>query len=374
MVAFRTICLALCLTLAVAIAAASPSAAESTSPAKAPAPEVRGFWNHSGTGAYPGDWERTAKELSASGFNAIYPNMCWGGAAHYASDVLPQSEVYRKYGDQITQCLEACHRHGIKVHVWKVNWNLGHLAPKDFVERMQKAGRTQVSAKGQPSGWLCPSHPANFKLELASLLEVARKYPVDGIHFDYIRYPDANHCFCKGCRERFEKSSGRPVANWPADCASGSRRDEYNAWRCGNITRLVKAVSEKARKIRPGIKISAAVFGSYPSCARSIAQNWVLWAKEGYVDFLCPMDYTNNDKAFAALVKNQVRLVEGRVPLYPGIGATSSHSTLPAEQVLNQIRLARQEGAAGFTIFNLTAETAEKIAPVVGNKLQPATH
>lgn len=358
----RTLCIALMVVLAVA-------SCDAADPPKSPPGEVRAFWNHSGTGAYPGDWERTAKELSQAGFNRILPNMCWGGAAHYASNVLPQSDVFRKHGDQIAQCVEACHRHGVEVHVWKVNYNLGHFAPKEFVQRMQKAGRTQVSAKGQPSAWLCPTHPANFKLELASLVEVARKYPVDGIHFDYIRYPNVDHCFCDGCRGRFEKASGRPVANWPADCRSGSRRDEHNAWRCAQITRLVEAVSRKARKVRPGIKISAAVFGSYPACTKSIAQDWVAWTKAGYLDFLCPMNYTNSDKAFASLVKNQIRLVEGRVPLYPGIGATSSSSKLSAEQTLQQIRLARQEGAAGFTIFNLSAETAEKIVPAVGRGL-----
>ncbi len=59
-----------------------------------PRREGRGFWNHSGTGAYPGDWERTAKELSRGGFNMVFPNMLWAGVAHYPSDVLPRSETF----------------------------------------------------------------------------------------------------------------------------------------------------------------------------------------------------------------------------------------------------------------------------------------
>jgi len=352
-----------CIALAVGLGCGIVLAEEPDVTAEVPQHEGRGFWNHSGTGAYPGDWERTAKELSQAGFNMILPNMCWGGAAHYPSDVLPRSSVYRRYGDQLDQCVKAARRHGLEVHVWKVNWNLGHFAPKEFVERMHREGRTQVSAGGKTRPWLCPSHPENFKLELDSMIEIARKYPVNGLHFDYIRYPGSDSCFCEGCRKRFEADSGRPVADWPKDCRSGSRRDEYNTWRCKQITRLVEAVSREAKKVRPGIKISAAVFGSYPACRQSIAQDWVAWAKAGYLDFLCPMDYTNDDKVFRALVEKQVRLVDHRIPIYPGIGATSSHSNLSADRVLGQVRLARSLGADGFVIFNLTAETAAKIAP-----------
>jgi len=362
------VCKTLCMALLVVFGATLLAAAEPAAP-KTSSREARGFWNHSGMGAYPGDWERTAKELSAAGFNMVFPNMCWGGAAHYASDLLPRTSFYERYGDQVAQCVEAAHRHGVEVHVWKVNWNLGHLAPKDFVDRMRQAGRLQVSADGKAQNWLCPSHPENLKLEADSMIEVARNYAVDGLHFDYIRYPNATCCFCDGCRERFEAESGRPVANWPTDCRAGSRRGEYNAWRCKQITRLVETVSREARKVRPGIKISAAVFGGYPACKHSIAQDWVDWVDKGHLDFLCPMNYTNNDKAFASLVKNQVRLVGGRVPIYPGIGATSSSSNLTADRVLGQIGIARSLGAAGFTIFNLSPETAEKIVPAVGRGL-----
>jgi uncharacterized lipoprotein YddW (UPF0748 family) len=330
-------------------------------------PEGRGVWNHSGTGAYPGDWERSAKLLADNGFNMIFPNMLWGGLAHYASDVLPRSEVFRKYGDQVAQCCEAAHRHGIEVHVWKVSFNLS-TAPKDFIETMRREGRTQVTAKGKPADWLCPSHPENRKLELDSLLEVARKYPIDGLHFDYIRYPDGSHCYCDGCRKRFEAETGRKIddADWPKACFSGERKQEYRDWRCRQITALVEAVRQEARKIRPALKISAAVFGGYPDCRKSVGQDWAAWVKAGYVDFLCPMDYSIDDNEFVALVQKQLELVEGRIPLYPGIGATATGIHMTPDRVMGQIHLARSLGAAGWTVFNFDANTAATIVPGVG--------
>ena len=41
--------------------------------------ESRAVWNHSGLGAYPGDWERSAKELADAGVNMIFPNIAWAG-------------------------------------------------------------------------------------------------------------------------------------------------------------------------------------------------------------------------------------------------------------------------------------------------------
>jgi uncharacterized lipoprotein YddW (UPF0748 family) len=335
--------------------------------AKSPEHEGRAVWNHSGTGAYPGDWDRSAKLLADNGFNMVLPNMLWGGSAHYASDVLPRSPIFQKYGDQIEQCCAAAKRHGIDVHVWKVNFNLA-TAPKDFVAKLRREGRTQVSVKGEPYDWLCPSNPENRKLELESLLEVARKYPIDGLHLDYIRYPEREYCYCDSCRRRFEAESGRPVSDrdWPKACYSGPRREEYNDWRCRQITSLVAAISREAKKIRPGLKISAAVFVSYPWCRESLAQDWPAWVRSGYLDFVCPMDYMASDAEFVSLARNDMKLVGGRVPTYVGIGASATVPPLTPDRVVGQILLARSLGAAGFVIFNFDPATAATIVPAVG--------
>lgn len=325
-----------------------------------PTTEGRAFWNHSGTGAYSGDWERSAEELADAGFNMVIPNLLWAGRAHYPSDVLPRSKTYEEHGDQIAQCLEACKKYGVEVHVWKVNHNLSG-APDDFVGKLRAEGRLQMSNSGQEQKWLCPSHPSNFQLELDSMLEVAKKYDVDGLHFDYIRYPNRNHCYCEGCRQRFEAQVGAKVANWPKDCYSGDLREPYHDFRRDQITRLVAAVSQDAKELKPGIKISAAVFGAYPDCRESVGQDWVKWVKAGYLDFVCPMDYTQSDPNFIGLVQNQLRLVEGRIPVYPGIGAWR----LTPDRAVGQMHHARKLGAQGFTVFDLGRAAAESVLPAV---------
>ena len=326
--------------------------------------EGRALWNHSGLGAYPGDWERSAKELASAGVNIILPNMAWAGVAHYPSKILPQSKIFTQYGDQIAQCVEAAHKHGLEVHVWKITWNL-EGAPKEFVEKIRAEGRTQVSATGQALNWLCPSHPKNVLLELESSLEIVTNYDVDGIHLDYIRYPGSHACYCAGCRQRFVLATRLQIDEWPAAVLpkTGTHSEKYIEWRAQQITRLVRMLHKRLRAADPKIKISAAVFGWYPGCIASIGQDWIAWAKAGYVDFVCPMNYTESTDYFTELLVNQLALMPKDVAIYPGIGATASNSLLTPDAVVEQIYVSRNLGASGWTIFDYSLDISETVLP-----------
>ena len=328
--------------------------------------EGRAVWNHSGLGAYPGDWDRSAKELAAAGVNIILPNMAWAGVAHYASQRLPHSKTFKEYGDQLSQCVTAARKHGLEVHVWKITWNL-EGAPKAFVEKMRKDGRTQVSATGKPLNWLCPSHPKNVQLELESISEIVTNYDIDGIHLDYIRYPGSHACYCEECRKRFTLATRQPIDAWPAAVLpnTGKYGDTYVEWRSQQITRLVRLLHKRLREADPDIKLSAAVFGGYPACVSSIGQDWIAWAKAGYVDFVCPMNYTEDSAYFTALLTNQLTLLPKDVAIYPGIGATATNSLLTPDAVVEQIYRSRALGASGWTIFDYSLDISETVLPAL---------
>ncbi|MCX5684280.1 MAG: family 10 glycosylhydrolase [Planctomycetota bacterium] len=329
--------------------------------------EFRAIWCHSAFGPQGMNWDEAIKALADNGFTAVLPNMLWGGTAFYESTVLPVAPEVKEKGDQIAACLAACKKYGVQCHVWKVNWNMSGRAPREFVERMKIVGRTQVSESGKPQAtWLCPSHPDNQKLEIDSMVEVATKYEVDGIHFDYIRYPDEGYCYCPGCRERFEKAVGAKIVNWPADLRKDETlRAKWLDFRRDNITRVVAAVSEQVRKARPKVKISAAVFPNWAVDRDKIGQDWKLWCDRGYLDFVCPMDYTPQTGAFENLVTTQLPLA-GKVPCYPGIGLSTWNPPTDACKVIDQITAARQAGCKGFTIFELNGATVREVLPMLG--------
>ncbi len=328
--------------------------------------EHRAFWCHSAWGlggSY--DWESSVKFLKDNGFNALHPNLSWGGVAFYNSKVLPVSPSVAKKGDAFDLCRAACKKYGVEMHVWKVCWNMGRYTAEAFVKKMEAEKRTQVDWRGnKKERWLCPSHPENQKLEIEAMVELAKKGP-DGIHFDYIRYPGTDCCFCDGCRARFEAVHGAKVENWPADVRDEKKlKNEWNAFRAGNITKVVQTVAERVRKEAPGVKISAALFRSAVNDPHTVAQDWPAWCREGWLDFACHMDYTLSTPAFRGSVKSQIKAA-GKVPLYPGIGLSCwVNDGTDAEHLAKQIQAARDLGLGGFTVFNFDRR-AEQALPLM---------
>ena len=331
--------------------------------------EFRGAWDHDGMGLYPGtrqSWDRTCRELSTMGMSAVFPNLAWGGKAHFPSKHIPASATLRDYGDQLDQCIRAANKTGMEVHVWKVCWNIEN-APADFRKRMRRQKRLQQSPGGATKEWLDPAIPENIELELAVIREMATRYDIDGVHLDYIRYPSSQYSFSPATRKAFEKSIGYPLRNWPQGVQEGgSLSDTFRTWRAKQISDFVWRVRSELQNINPSIKLSAAVFRGYPSCRDSIGQDWVEWLRHGYVDFVCPMTYTEDASNFRSETAGHLSHPGVGNRIVPGIGVTASESQLSADGVIEQINLLRTLGAPGFVLFDLGPTLQNEILPILG--------
>lgn len=327
-------------------------------------PEFRGVWNHSGTGLYPGNWNATCRILSQSGITAVFPNLAWAGTAQYPSRIVPPSYIAKTYGDQLKQSTTAAHRYGLELHAWKVCWNLGS-APDALVSRLRRAGRLQKTDKRKTLEWLCPSHPDNITHELNIISELISRADVDGIHLDYVRYPSTHACFCGGCQKRFEKWLGRSVRGWPNSVKSGTLKDAFSSWRAAQMTGFIRSARDLIRRRKPDVKLSVAVYRNYPQCTASIGQDWGRWLKEGLVDFVCPMDYTEDNASFYAQVRQQTRLPKAGRRVFPGIGVTAVESRLAPDEVIDQILRTRDAGTGGFMLFDLNHTLEKDILPIL---------
>lgn len=326
--------------------------------------EIVAVWDHAGSGLYPGDWPRTARQLKKNGVTDVFTNLLWPGKAHYPSTVIPASRTFELYGDQLQQALEACHAAGIRLHAWKVCWNL-EGASAEFVASMKKQGRLQLDKNGKAVNWLCPSIPANRRMEKDAVRELLRKYPVDGIHLDYIRFPDPHSCYCRHCRSGFEQHLGRKMNNWPTPVLEWPLRGRFLRWRAKLITQLVADISAINRDLRPDSLFSVAVFGKYPTCVESVAQDWGDWNRRGLVDMICPMNYTTDNTKLTQLLKEQTFALGSPENLLPGLGVTAAESRLNALQVIEQIKTVRDSDAAGFALFDLNPTLMDDILPVL---------
>ena len=326
--------------------------------------ELRGVWEHSGLGLYPGDWDRTCKLLRKTGVTDLYVNLLWPGQAHYPSRIVPHSRAYGDYGDQALACTKAGRRHGIRIHAWKVCWNLDG-APASFMATLKKAGRLQVTSAGETIPWLCPSRADNVKYEVDAIREVIERYPVAGIHLDYIRYRDSNVCCCDGCRKRFAQDTGLTLSEWPADLQKKSVRKKFDQWRCGRITHLVSQVHDAIKETAPAVQLTAAVYGRYPLCKASVAQDWHLWLERDYVDAVCPMNYTADPNSFKRWLDEQTALSGSKGRLLPGIGVTAKDCDLDPIQVMAQIQEIRRRGLPGYLLFDLNQTLATETLPAL---------
>jgi len=327
--------------------------------------EVRGVWTTQPRPA--GGWDRAARQLARSGVNALFPYMASGGIAFYPSDVCPRSAGVQGGADYLQECLSAAHRYGIRVHVWRTAWNMTD-APVELVRQMRDAGRLVVSQHGTSRHWLCPSVAANRDLELQAFLELAHRYPVDGIHIDYMRYPyypPESYCYCPNCRRAFEGTLDTPVANWPQDVIEGSLKEAYSRWRKELLTTFVASLRDALRALAPDVQLSAALFG-WPGARETVGQDAAKWIEEGYLDFACFMNYTPDNAFYDTLLTPQVELVGDRTPVLTGIGAFSHAACFTSpSQLAEQIAIGRRRGADGFVIFKLTNALAEDFLPAL---------
>ena len=293
--------------------------------------EIHAVWEHSGLGLYPGDWPRTFRVLRANGITDLFVNVAGAGFAHYASGVLPRSKEYARYGDQLDACLKAARGTGVRVHAWVICFHATR-ADSAYLHSFQKQGWRLKNRQGTLTEYLNPSNPDLRWRMLKSIDELARVYPVAGVHLDFVRWYE-----------------GAPK---PANAAR-------------SVTTFVEAVRTRLRAARPGAWLTAAVLADHPSCVASVGQDWPAWIDAGLVDYAVPMNYVEKRARYAALVAKQGQVKNRARRIIGGIGVTANESKLSAAQVVDQINLTRQAGFAGVALFDLDDTLVESIFPVL---------
>ncbi len=337
------------------------SAQENAAPAR---PEIRGVWIHT----YEAwDWDAVMPKIAAAGFNCVFVRVARGVNAIYPSQYLPRDGwAEKKPDDELSKAIAAAHRNGLQFHAWKVNFNSnagmrGGDSVQAFYGKMMLDDRLVRDPDGKQAASLNPADPRNQQLEIDVMTEIATKYPVDGIHFDYIRYPEVpSYDFDYGTvsRREFEAKIGRQVANWPRDVMSGEDKIAYEDWERENVNSVVQRVHDVVKNLRPECQISAAVWRKHRKYRAAIKQDWIKWVDKGWLDFVCPMDYTKDADDFRGDVRAQVANTSGKVPLAAGIGAFMQAT--PAD-VVKQIQIARDEGADGYVLFDYKREGMDAI-------------
>ncbi len=184
--------------------------------------------------------------------------------------------------DPLQFAIEECRKRGLEIHAW-VNmvkaWSGDGKPPSTTPLHVMYAHPTWVRLY-RNEYWLDPGIPEAREYLVRIAEDIATKYDLDGIHLDYIRYPDADFDDAETFR-RF--GSGKSKADW--------RRE--------NINGIVRDVYERVKQINAAIQIGSApigIFENLPTARgwqglHAISQDSRRWLREGYHDYVCPQVY-----------------------------------------------------------------------------------
>jgi uncharacterized lipoprotein YddW (UPF0748 family) len=269
----------------------------------------------------------------------------------FQTDKLPMEKEVPAGFDPLAYLIKQCHAAGLEVHPWFCNAYFGARTGSNHGPGFGQYPQFAIVGKdGKPFATVASQVPADLhnpnyqKFMVNMMLDVARNYEVDGLHFDYIR--TMTDCYCDRCRRDFRNTFGHDIEK--------ATEGEWAKWNQETVTKIVREVSEGARKTRKGIVMSAAVFANVQSGSRQ-GQNASLWADAGYVDVVLPMDYTmdtfelrKNEQTFLDAMKDDSKLATGlSIYVRSGGKAASRGPSLVAEQ----LAMVRSLGIQGFSLF-----------------------
>jgi uncharacterized lipoprotein YddW (UPF0748 family) len=314
-------------------------------------PPRRGVWFHYPESRHEKGWEGVLNELTKVGISDVFVQLQAAGTVFFpikGRDVV-SGKVPRRAEDGLQALLASASKHKIRVHAWITCWN---LEGSDTAQQalLKSSQRLMADEKGTPLNWLCPSLPENRALLLDGIKALAFR-GVQGIHLDYVRYPEAQGCYAMATRKAFETVLGRRVATWPQDVLPGGPDGvAFDRFRQQEITSFVQEVRQMLQKSYSGCELSAAVFPTHES-ARMRGQNWSRWVNASMVDFVCPMMYSNTGYGFEQALKSGLAEIQDRARVWPGIGYSAEESQLDRRGIAEQIEKVRQAHVGGVAFF-----------------------
>jgi uncharacterized lipoprotein YddW (UPF0748 family) len=258
-------------------------------------------------------WDyRSARDIAVimencrrAGFNTVLFQVRGNGTAFYRSKVEPWADELggRDPGfDPLAVACREAHRRGLAIHAW-VNvapgWR-GKAPPQNrrqlYHARAEWFWRDE-SGRREPLGWYSNLNLCwpEVRAYLAAVMhEIVARYPVEGLHMDYIRFPNEwNAAYPAGARVPdyprdprtlglFRQASHRTPDQAPA---------QWDAWRTQQVDETVREISRAVRKARPGVALTAAV-GADPAVAKKKHfQDAPRWMASGWIDGVFPMNY-----------------------------------------------------------------------------------
>ena len=378
-----------------------PGAPATSSDGVAAAPEeVRAIWVLRASLSTPASIAALVRSAKDHGFNTLLVQVRGRADAYYASGLEPRAAELAKQPasfDPLATVIAAAHETGLRVHAW-INLDLvssaadlpaarDHLiyqhpewlmVPREIAQEIAKVDPASPGYLGRLARWTRAQsdtieglyatpilRPSADHAE-AVVIDIARRYALDGIHLDYARYPNDQFDY-----SRFSIAEFRAEMRPRLDPAVRKQLDaddaddlfaypdrfpaEWKAFRQARLSALIARIRVDMRNVRPAALLTVAAAPDAREAADLRLQDWRRWLEDDLVDAICPMAYTQEPARFAEQIA-AAREIAGGHAIWAGIGA---YRLTPAQTIEN-IQAARRLGAAGFVLFSYDSLTGPK--------------
>ena len=373
--------------------AENPQQPSTTVPAS-PVTEVRALWVVRTTLTSPEKIRAMVSAAADNGFNTLIVQVRGRGDAYYKSSVEPRAIELKDQPaefDPLSTTLQEAHKRGLKVHAWlntsllanldslptdpnhvynkhpewlavpkPVAAELYKVSPRDPTFR-QKIVEWSKGNRGELEGiYTGPANPKVRQHIYSIWMDVLKHYPVDGIHFDYVRLASPDFDYSRTSLENFNKWL-RPQLN--ADqlkelkkssetnplAATDLHAAKFADFQRSQITSLVERIYHSVKKHNSTVLVSAAVFANDENAYTRRFQDWRRWLQMGILDVACPMAYSTDTAVFQKQIEVAATTAHAaKRQVWAGIGAYR----IPVESTVEKIGVARTLKADGFILFS----------------------
>lgn len=299
-------------------------------------------------------WERLKLDRSDEDYTAHFKK---------AHDCGISGILFEGYDERI---FRLCKEAGLEAHYWL--WTLNR---NDLLQEHPDWG--VVNRKGESSydnppyvdyyRFLCPNHEGVAETVAADYVRCANLKYVDGMHLDYVRFPDVvlpvslwknygidqttelpeyDFCYCDVCREKFKALTGRD----PLELEYPQEDQSWINFRLDAITDAVKVIYDAMQTT--GKPLSAAVFPG-PSMARKmVRQDWGNWPLKAYFPMIYNGFYNEGPEWIGRSVAESVKAVAGNAAIYAGL----FYPDIKGDDFIKALDAAFDNGASGVSFFD----------------------
>ena len=208
--------------------------------------------------------------------------------------------------DPFALLITQAHAQGIQVHAWLNLLSLGSNVNAIFIKKygtdvLTRNLKEKIKLEDFKIDRQFFLEPGDYRVrdDLTKMVEeILNAYPdLDGIQFDYIRYPDSHphYGYTKVNIERFKKATGLEIIDEESPI--------WKDWRRAQVTELLTKLVKTVRSRRPNMQVSTTGCMPYPRAYYEAYQDWSSWLSRGLIDFVTIMDYSIDLRQFERWIK-----------------------------------------------------------------------